>query len=110
VRAVRAAAAAARTHVAQTGGPYLLETWTYRQSGHYSGDSGAHVDPAERSAWRARDPIERLAAQLRAEGGLDGGAFDALRAEAHARIATAQAQAAAAPETPIAELLTDVHA
>jgi pyruvate dehydrogenase E1 component alpha subunit len=110
VRAVREAALAARAHIALTGQPYLLETWTYRQNGHYSGDDGAHIDPAERSAWRMRDPIDRLAAQLGAEGRLDEARLKALRDEANQRIAAAQAQAAAAPETPAGELLTDVYA
>lgn len=110
VRVVREATIAARAHIQLTGRPYLLETWTYRQNGHYSGDDGAHIDPAEKSAWHARDPIARLAAQLRSEGRLDGARLQALRDEAQARIAAAHARAAADPETPVTELLTDVYA
>ena len=110
VRAVREAAEAARAHIASTGKPYLLETWTYRQNGHYSGDDGAHIDPAERLAWRARDPIDRLAAQLRDEGRLDEAGLQALRDGARQRIAAAHECALAAPETPTTELMTDVYA
>lgn len=99
LRAVRAAAADARAQVERSGMPFLLVTRTRGRSG----DDGARFDPS----LRRRDPIVRLASHMHAEGRLDEQAFSVLQAAALARITAAQAQAAAAPEVSIDQLLAD---
>lgn len=110
VRAVRAATEAARAYIEATGQPYLLETWTYRQRGHYSGDNGAHIDPAERAHWQALDPIDQLAAALRLRGDLDDQGLQTLRQLASEQIRLAHEAASAAPAPAAGALLTDVYA
>jgi pyruvate dehydrogenase E1 component alpha subunit len=110
VGAVYEAARAAACYIHQTGQPYLLESMTYRQRGHYSGDNEAHITASEREPWLARDPIARLQARLREEGVLTDAAFERMRLEAGARIDVATEMAQAAPYPAPEELLTDVYA
>ena len=49
-------------------GPTLIVADTYRFLGHMADDTEIYRDPAEVEAWRLRDPIERLAGTLIAEG------------------------------------------
>lgn len=48
--------------------PTLLRCNTYRQSGHSRGDARIYRSREEEAEWKARDPINRLAEQLRVEG------------------------------------------
>jgi pyruvate dehydrogenase E1 component alpha subunit len=71
VRAVQAAAERAVARARDGGGPGFLECATYRYEVHNvsAGSNWADErDAAERQEGRARDPIERLATQLIAEG------------------------------------------
>ena len=104
--AVYHAALAGIAHIRATGQPYLLETYTYRTRGHVEPDDQGYVDPAELAAWRARDPIELLAARL----ALTPPQLQAARERAAARIEDAWTTALAAPYPAAAELLTDVYA
>jgi pyruvate dehydrogenase E1 component alpha subunit len=104
-----AAQAAVRT-VRQTGRPFLLETMTYRQRGHYSGDNEAHISDAEREPWLRQDPIARLQSRLLAGGQLTEQGLRAMQARAHDEIEAAAAMAHAAPYPDAAELLSDVYA
>ncbi|MBL8417509.1 MAG: thiamine pyrophosphate-dependent dehydrogenase E1 component subunit alpha, partial [Dechloromonas sp.] len=67
---VLAAATAAAAQVRASRRPYLLETWTYRTRGHFEPDDQTYVDPAERDAWLARDPIAQCRDRLVAAGSL----------------------------------------
>jgi pyruvate dehydrogenase E1 component alpha subunit len=63
--------------------------------------------PAEElAAWRARDPVARLADALRTEGILDEAGLAALRAGVAAELAAAEAFAEASP-FPKADALAD---
>jgi 2-oxoisovalerate dehydrogenase E1 component len=46
------------------GGPVLLDTLTYRYSGHSPSDAGAYREKAEIEAWQQFDPLVRYAEQL----------------------------------------------
>jgi pyruvate dehydrogenase E1 component alpha subunit len=105
VSAVLAAARAAAMQVRESGRPYLLETWTYRTRGHLEPDDQAYVDPAERAAWLARDPIALCRDRLLTAGELTTAQAAALSAKVEARIVTARAFAAASP-FPAAEQMT----
>lgn len=110
VEAVYEATRAASCYIHQTGRPYLLETMTYRQRGHYSGDNEAHITDDERAPWLTRDPIERLQARLLREGLLTEQALAHMQAQVQARIDAATDAAQAAPYPALEALLTDVYA
>ena len=65
--AARRAFARARAHQ----GPTLLECVTMRMRGHSEHDDFKYVPPALMEAWRAWDPVMRLAQHLVAAGALD---------------------------------------
>ena len=50
------------------GGPSIVECKTYRIHGHYEGDPAAYRTKEETKQWKAKDPIERLRAELLAQG------------------------------------------
>jgi len=53
------------------GGPTLIEAVTFRHFGHAAHDSADYVDPDEREAWMAKDPIPRFEEFLISRGLLD---------------------------------------
>jgi TPP-dependent pyruvate/acetoin dehydrogenase alpha subunit len=65
---VREAAARLVAHTRAGNGPVFLEALTYRFVGHSRSDPGAYRPAGELDAWRARDPIVLLRAQLEEEG------------------------------------------
>jgi TPP-dependent pyruvate/acetoin dehydrogenase alpha subunit len=99
VGAVQAAATRAVAAIRAEGGPRFLELVTYRLRGHFEPDDQAYVDPAELAHWRARDPILRETARLRAKGLLDDAQLAAMQARVATRIDAALrfAQASAWP-------------
>jgi TPP-dependent pyruvate/acetoin dehydrogenase alpha subunit len=110
VAAVRTAAADAIERARSGGGPTFVEALTYRLRGHYEGDPAKYRELAELADWKAKDPIERLRAQLLADGALDEAAADRLAAEARARVEAAADAVLAAPPPPLDELTQDVYA
>jgi acetoin:2,6-dichlorophenolindophenol oxidoreductase subunit alpha len=106
VEAVYAAATAAVVHIRATGQPYFLETYTYRLRGHYEPDDQAYVNKEELARWKARDPIDLLAARL----ALADQEMAAIRARVAARIEAAWSDAVAAPYPASSELTTEVYA
>lgn len=79
-------------------GPFFVEALTYRYRGHGSWDPANYRTNAEIEDWRSsRDPIERLANQLRESGELTAEAFERLRDEAAARVDAAVAYAEDSP-------------
>ena len=104
VLAVREAAASFAGRARAGQGPSFLECLSERFSSHST--STRETRPAaQMAAARARDPIDRLAATLQAEGALDR---EALGAEVDAEVAAAIAFADAAPYPDPAEALSDV--
>jgi TPP-dependent pyruvate/acetoin dehydrogenase alpha subunit len=87
------AARAARERALDGAGPTLIEAVTMRMHGHAAHDDMKYVPKAQVEEWRARDPIERQEARLRALG------FDveALRAQVAAEIDAAAEEALSAP-------------
>ena len=68
VVAMREAAGRAVAHARGGDGPYFLEAVTYRYVGHSRSDPGAYRPHGELEAWKERDPIPRLRAELVAAG------------------------------------------
>jgi 2-oxoisovalerate dehydrogenase E1 component alpha subunit len=77
VLAVYAAAQEALERARMGEGPSFIEAFTYRMGAHTTSDDPTRYRTSEQEEeWRGRDPIDRLAAYLRAEGELDE-AFEA---------------------------------
>ncbi len=97
VLAVRSTVRAA-VHRARRGeGPSLIECMTFRMRGHEEASGTAYVPDAMFDAWREKDPIARFEARLRADGVLEAGAADALRAALVDEIRAVADAALAAP-------------
>jgi pyruvate dehydrogenase E1 component alpha subunit len=112
VDAVLAAAKVAAEAVRMSGRPYLLETLTYRTRGHLEPDDQHYVDPAELSAWLARDPIAMCRDRLVAQGVLTAAQAASLADRVATRIHAARAFADASPYPSLAtdDWLRDVYA
>ncbi|MBE0615602.1 MAG: thiamine pyrophosphate-dependent dehydrogenase E1 component subunit alpha [Burkholderiales bacterium] len=106
VEAVYRAAQAGIAQIRASGKPYFLETYTYRQRGHYEPDDQSYVDKQELATWRARDPIDLLQQKL----GLSVTEIQAARGRAAVLIETAWSEAVAAPYPALSELTNDVYA
>nr|WP_245807278.1 pyruvate dehydrogenase (acetyl-transferring) E1 component subunit alpha [Krasilnikoviella flava] len=67
------------------GGPTFVEAYTYRMGAHTTSDDPSRYRArAEEDHWARRDPIDRLAALLRAEDGWDDGWAAGIEREADA--------------------------
>ena len=110
VTAVLAAARGAAEQVRSSRRPYLVETWTYRTRGHFEPDDQSYVDPAERAAWLARDPIALCRDRLLANGSLSPSQAAAIDDRVATRIHAARAFAEASSYPAADELTRDVYA
>ncbi|MGR8932161.1 MAG: thiamine pyrophosphate-dependent dehydrogenase E1 component subunit alpha [Gammaproteobacteria bacterium] len=110
VHAVLEAASFAAAQVRRTGKPYLLETYTYRQKGHFSLDDQSYVDADELERWRVLDPLRRLEAELLTSSEWNQGDLTTLRAEAEALIDTAVQFAKQSPYPDVSDLTATVYA
>ncbi len=64
------------------GGPSVIEVDVYRyfhQNGPLPGSAFGYRSKEEEKAWRARDPLDRLAREMEARGQIDGPGISALR-------------------------------
>jgi len=102
-------------------GPTIVECMTYRWHGHMEGDVQAYRTTEEVESWKARCPIQRLAADLKERGialpmedgepvvGVAGGRPEfASEATLRARVEAAFALAFDAPEPGPETLATDI--
>ncbi len=105
------AAAAAAVERARTGaGPTLLEGLTYRLRGHHEGDQMTYRSKEETDAWRAKDPIPRLADWLRSRGWLGEPDEARLLAEVRAEVDAATEFARQSPWPAPEDTLEGVYA
>jgi 2-oxoisovalerate dehydrogenase E1 component alpha subunit len=106
--------AAVRTGIeraADGGGPTLIEAITYRVEAHTNADDASRYrDSAEVSAWLERDPIDRLAAYLRASALLSDDDAGRLAAEAERLAEDVRERMNAGPAVDPAELFEHVYA
>lgn len=93
---VREAAGRAVAHARAGGGPYFLEAVTYRYVGHSRSDPGAYRPPGELDAWKAKDPIPRLRAEL-VDAGTDPATIDAVDSEVEALLEEMERRGLEAP-------------
>ena len=110
--AVYAATGRAVERARSGGHPTLLEVRTYRYMGHSMSDPlhGVYRTKDEVEEQKQRDPISRLALQLKEQGALDQAGLDALDAAVRAEVDEAVRVADASPDPDPAELTTNVLA
>ncbi|WP_260028891.1 thiamine pyrophosphate-dependent enzyme [Micromonospora chalcea] len=70
-------------HARAGAGPAIVEATTYRMGGHSTSDDPTRYrTDDELEAWRARDPLARVEALMRAEGWSDEAFLGQIQAEA----------------------------
>jgi TPP-dependent pyruvate/acetoin dehydrogenase alpha subunit len=79
------------------GGPTLIEVQTDRYLGHFQGDAEIYRPKGEPDELREKDPIPRLAEQMRERGALDAETEAAIDERAKARVAAAYEFARTSP-------------
>ncbi|MCL5999283.1 MAG: thiamine pyrophosphate-dependent dehydrogenase E1 component subunit alpha [Chloroflexi bacterium] len=97
VLAVYQAAGAAIERARAGQGPTLLECKTYRLCGHSRSDPLTYRSKEEEAEWRAREPIGRLGAELKAQGVATDASLEQIEREVTAQIDDAVAYAEASP-------------
>lgn len=65
--------------IAEGRGPVLLETITYRYSGHSPSDASSYRDKEELDKWQQNDSIQWFGAQLQSAGVLDENGLSAIK-------------------------------
>lgn len=110
VDAVGAAVTTAVERARAGQGPTLLETMTYRYSGHSRSDPATYRRPGELDEWLKRDPIVLFAQKLTDEGVLAKGDLDRLRDEVKDSVEQAVGEVLAAPQPARIEILSHVTA
>lgn len=81
--AVYAVTSAVTEHARAGAGPAIVEATTYRMGGHSTSDDPTRYrTDDELEAWRARDPLARVEALMRAEGWSDEAFLGQIQAEA----------------------------
>lgn len=76
-------------------GPAVIEAEVYRffhQNGPYPGSAFGYRDKVEEAAWRARDPLDRVASEMSKLGLIDQSGVEAVRTQAQTAMAAATAQ------------------
>jgi pyruvate dehydrogenase E1 component alpha subunit len=92
------------------GGPTLLECVTFRFRGHYLGDPGAYIPPAQLAAAQKADPVPRFRAHLIDAGVCSAEEIDSIEASSEAAVEEALQAVLAAPAPSEDELERDVYA
>ncbi len=110
VLACQAVTAAALQQVRDGGGPMLIEAVTYRIGAHTTSDDPTRYrDADEVEGWKAKDPIDRVAAYLRGRG-TDEAFFAGIDGEAEALGQHLRDECAAYAEPDLAALFGEVYA
>jgi len=109
VLAVEAAAKRACKKIRKTGGPYLIESKTYRFRAHSMFDAELYRDKAEVEEWKKRGPIVTFTERMKSEGLLDARDLEAIEDEAKAQVEDSVRFAEEAEWEPIGDLERDVY-
>ncbi|MCL2665196.1 MAG: thiamine pyrophosphate-dependent enzyme [Defluviitaleaceae bacterium] len=91
-------------------GPVLLDTLTYRTTGHSPSDSSSYRTKEEIDAWRAEDVLEAYRGNVIAAGILEKTDFDVIDADVGVRIETAFKLATDKKISPYMDLLKNPDA
>jgi TPP-dependent pyruvate/acetoin dehydrogenase alpha subunit len=98
VLAVRVAVSEAIDRARAGAGPSLIHALTYRIGGHFMTDPEVYRSAEEVAGWRAKDPIDRLAGQLIADGHESSETITAIQVRARDTMADAIERALAATD------------
>ncbi len=93
-----------REVLANGDGPVLLDTLTYRYSGHSPSDQSSYRERDEIAAWKEQDPIVRFAAGLLEAGVCDQNALDQIEKSINASMLAACKKASDLTLSPRADL------
>ncbi|HEX4443726.1 MAG TPA: thiamine pyrophosphate-dependent enzyme [Galbitalea sp.] len=77
------------------GGPTVIEAEVYRffhQNGGYAGSAFGYRSKEEEASWRARDPLDRVAREMKTLGLIDDSDIESVRSQAQAAMADAVTQ------------------
>ena len=110
LRAVRRVTAEALEHTRDTSTASFVEFETYRYSGHHVGDQARYRTKQEIEEWRPRDPMDRLAGQLIAEGVLTEDELARLDQEVDGEVQRALEFAKSSPFPDPADVESNVYA
>jgi pyruvate dehydrogenase E1 component alpha subunit len=91
------------------GGPTLIEAMTFRFNGHVVGDTDDYMDPGEKEAWIAKDPVPLFRAWLIEQGHAREDELAAMEAGISAEIEEALTFALESPFPETAEIRRDVY-
>ena len=91
------------------GGPHFLELRTYRFRAHSMYDPDRYRDKSEIERWKARDPIDALAAQMKQHGEITDDDVEALEQGIAAEISRAIEAAEVAAIEPVEDLTRFVY-
>jgi TPP-dependent pyruvate/acetoin dehydrogenase alpha subunit len=91
-------------------GPSLIEAICYRFRGHFEGDAEGYLPEGAKAAWKEKDPITILGAQLKEQGWLTDGEAAAIQAEMTQQVAAAEKFARESPYPAPEEALEHVFA
>ncbi|PZU43619.1 MAG: pyruvate dehydrogenase (acetyl-transferring) E1 component subunit alpha [Arsenicicoccus sp.] len=92
-------------------GPTLIEAFTYRMGAHTTSDDPTKYRiSAEVDAWKAKDPIDRMTAYLRAEGAIDDAWIEQIDAEADELATRIRRACQTMPDPPHEEMFAHVYA
>ena len=108
--AVYEAASVAVDRARTGGGPTLIEAKTYRWKGHSKSDRQRYRTKEEVTDWQAKDPIQRLVKQMKAQQWLDDDELAQLDAQTEQTIADAIEFAKCSPDPDPAAILEGVYA
>ncbi len=70
-------------------GPVLLDTLTYRYSGHSPSDASSYRDKDEMELWESQDSIAWMKKEMQAAGALDEAAIEAIQSDLVGVVSTA---------------------
>lgn len=96
--------------LARAGKPVLIEAKTYRYRGHSVSDAGTYRTKEEVDKYKQLDPIERIKADLVAEGWLTTAGVDQVEEQVMTQIMEAVKFSDESPEPPLSELTRHVYA
>ncbi|MBI1880558.1 MAG: thiamine pyrophosphate-dependent dehydrogenase E1 component subunit alpha [Chloroflexi bacterium] len=110
VGAVYEAAGEAIARARRGEGPSLIEAICYRFRGHFEGDAEGYLKQGEKAAWKEKDPINIMGAQLKAQGWLTEAEAQAIQDEMTALVAEAEGFARQSPYPAPQEALEHLFA
>jgi pyruvate dehydrogenase E1 component alpha subunit len=90
-------------------GPTLIECKTYRQRGHFEGDSAPYKPKSQQEAWLKKDPIPRFEKYIQEKGVLSDREIQQMKKSVDAQIKEAVDFAMNSPEPELDSVFEDVY-